>query len=109
MTIVERRAAGIESAASPVQTAEYRPAVDRPASLHTGTNGFAITALILGLVGGSILAIIFGHVAKAQIRRTGEQGNGLATAGLILGYAGTALLAVVLIGMIVAAISYRGY
>lgn len=81
----------------------------RPAPPHTGTNGFAITALILGLVGGSILAVIFGHIAKAQIRRTGEQGNGLATAGLIVGYAGTALLAIVLISMIVAAVSYRGY
>ncbi|MFC9351690.1 MULTISPECIES: DUF4190 domain-containing protein [Terrabacteria group] len=109
MTIAERRAAGIEPAASPVQTAEYRASVYRPAPLHTGTNGFAITALILGLVGGSILAIIFGHLAKAQIRRTGEQGNGLATAGLILGYAGTALLAIVLTAMIVAAVSYRGY
>ena len=81
----------------------------RPAPPHTGTNSFAITALILGLVGGSVLAVIFGHIAKAQITRTGEQGNGLATAGLILGYAGTALLAIVLISMIVAAVSYRGY
>jgi hypothetical protein len=109
MTIAERRAAGIETAASPVQTAEHGAPAYRPASMHTGTNGFAITALILGLAGGSILAVIFGHVARAQIRRTGEQGNGLATAGLILGYAGTALLAIVLIGMIVAAVSYRGY
>ncbi|MDQ0864861.1 DUF4190 domain-containing protein [Arthrobacter globiformis] len=109
MTIAERRAAGIETRASPVKTAEYTAPVYRPAPPHTGTNGFAITALILGLVGGSILAVIFGHIAKAQIRRTGEQGNGLATAGLILGYAGTALLAIVLISMIVAAVSYRGY
>lgn len=29
---------------------------------------------------------MFGHIAKRQIRRTGEQGSGLATAGLVLGY-----------------------
>ena len=108
MTIAERRAAGIETPASPVKTAEYTAPVYRPAPPHTGTNGFAITALILGLVGGSILAVIFGHIARRR-SRTGEQGNGLATAGLILGYAGTALLAIVLISMIVAAVSYRGY
>jgi hypothetical protein len=32
------------------------------------------------------LAIIFGHVGKRQIARTGEAGGGLATAGLIMGY-----------------------
>jgi hypothetical protein len=35
---------------------------------------------------GGILAIIFGHVARGQIRQTGESGGGLAIAGLILGY-----------------------
>lgn len=108
MTIAERRAAGIEPSASPVTTAQYREPVYGPSG-STGTNGFAITSLILGVLGGSILAVIFGHLAKAQIRSTGEQGNGLATAGLILGYAGTALVAIVLISAIVAAVSYRGY
>ena len=32
------------------------------------------------------LGIVFGHIAKKQIRRTGEGGSGLATAGLVLGY-----------------------
>jgi hypothetical protein len=32
------------------------------------------------------LAIIFGHIGKRQIARTGEAGGGLATAGLIMGY-----------------------
>jgi Domain of unknown function (DUF4190) len=49
------------------------------------TNGFAITALVLGIMGGA-LAIPFGHIARAQIRRTGEHGDGMALAGLILGY-----------------------
>jgi hypothetical protein len=60
------------------------------------TNGLAITALVCG-VGGFVIglsfipAIICGHLARRQIRRTGEQGDGMALAGLILGYVGTAL------------------
>ena len=30
------------------------------------------------------LGIVFGIVAKQQIRRTGQQGNGLATAGIVI-------------------------
>lgn len=50
------------------------------------TNGLAVASLILGIVGGGVIAVILGHVAKSQIRRTGEAGDGMATAGLILGY-----------------------
>ncbi|MBN9612431.1 MAG: DUF4190 domain-containing protein [Actinobacteria bacterium] len=49
----------------------------------------------------SILAVIFGHIAHAQIRRTGEDGRGLATAGLVLGYLG---MVGGIIGMIVYAL-----
>jgi Domain of unknown function (DUF4190) len=38
-----------------------------------------------------IVAIILGHIARRQIRRTGEGGRSLATAGLILGYIGLLL------------------
>ena len=44
----------------------------------------------------AIPAIVFGHVAVHQIKRTGEQGAGLALAGLILGWA-TVILGIVLI------------
>jgi hypothetical protein len=57
--------------------------VAQRAAAHTNT--MAILALIFGLAGG-LLGIFFGHIARAQIRRTGEQGWGLATAGLVLGY-----------------------
>ncbi len=40
---------------------------------------------------GSIVAIITGHIARGQIKRSGEQGAGLALAGVILGYIGLAL------------------
>jgi peptidyl-prolyl cis-trans isomerase B (cyclophilin B) len=49
------------------------------------TNGMAIAALVAALLFAP-LGIIFGHIARAQIRRTGEAGSGLALAGLIIGY-----------------------
>ena len=75
-----------------------------------GINGLAIASLACGLaqfVFGpvtAIPAIVFGHVARHQIKRTGEQGAGLALAGLILGWA-TVILGIVLIvvGLAVAA------
>ena len=62
-----------------------------------GTNGFAIASLVLGLVGVQVLAIVFGHIALAQIRRSGgaQGGRGLAIAGLVLGY--VVLVAVLLL------------
>jgi hypothetical protein len=57
------------------------------------TNGLATASLIFGIISfflcplvGSITAVICGHVAHSQIRRTGESGSGMATAGLVLGY-----------------------
>jgi hypothetical protein len=71
------------------------------APVSRGTNGMATAAMVLGLVGivscgtTSILAIIFGHVAQSQIKRTHEEGQGMATAGLILGYIVTGLWLIV--------------
>jgi Domain of unknown function (DUF4190) len=52
----------------------------------------------------AIPAIVFGHLARHRIKRTGEQGAGLALAGLILGWA-VVILAIVLIvvGLVIAA------
>ncbi|NKG19493.1 DUF4190 domain-containing protein [Paeniglutamicibacter sp. ANT13_2] len=60
-------------------------------------NHFAIHALIFGLSTG-ILGIIFGHMARSQIKRTGERGSSLALAGLIIGYVWVGLV-VLLIGV----------
>lgn len=64
----------------------------------TRTNGLAVASLVAGIVGwtafpflASLAAVVLGHMARGQIRRTGEQGSGLALAGLILGYAGVVL------------------
>jgi len=61
-------------------------------TLAAKTNALAIASLACGLaqfaVGplASIPAIVCGHVARSQIKRTREQGAGLALAGLILGW-----------------------
>ncbi|MFY1626512.1 DUF4190 domain-containing protein [Micromonospora sp. WMMD723] len=49
---------------------------------------------ILSLVFAIVFApagIVLGHLAKRQIRRTGEEGDQLATWGLVLSYAFTAI------------------
>jgi hypothetical protein len=62
------------------------------------TNGFSIASMVLGIVWvfglGSILAVIFGFVARRQIRRSGgrQTGGGMALAGIILGFVGIASL-----------------
>ena len=74
------------------------------------TNGLAIASLACGIaqfaVGplATIPAIVLGHMARSQIRRTGEEGAGLALAGLILGWGAVILAIIVLvIGLAVAA------
>ena len=49
---------------------------------NPATNSLAITALVLGLVFAP-LAIPVGHIARTQIRRSGEKSAGLALTGLI--------------------------
>lgn len=82
-----------------------------------GTNSFAIASLVVSLVStfaccGALgfVGAILGHVARGQIRVTGEQGDGLALAGIILGWVTTLLLfggVLVWIGLIgVAATGY---
>lgn len=82
---------------SPTRAARDRNSWQQGA-LRVETNGFAIASLVLGLVGGSLLAVIFGHVAHAQIASSGgrQSGSGMATAGLILGYLTILCLVIVL-------------
>jgi Domain of unknown function (DUF4190)/Domain of unknown function (DUF1707) len=68
------------------------PVFVRPAPV----NGLAVASLISGIVWmawfGSLLAIVFGHIALDQIKESGGQqsGRGIAIAGLALGYLGAA-------------------
>jgi uncharacterized membrane protein YidH (DUF202 family) len=63
------------------------------------TNVLALTSLIAGLCGlslvplvGSVVAVVTGHLALNQVRETGEDGEVLAKAGLWLGYLAIALV-----------------
>jgi hypothetical protein len=94
----------------PVQAAVAGPAAaPTGGSPATRTNGFAIASLACGLgqfmVGplATIPAIVFGHMARSQIKRTGEQGAGLALAGLVLGWGAVLLGIVILIAVLVVA------
>jgi hypothetical protein len=68
-------------------------------------NGLAIASLVLGIIWvywiGSILAIVFGHIALRQIKESDgtQTGRGMAIAGVVLGYIGlvTILLLIVLL------------
>jgi hypothetical protein len=70
------------------------------------TNGLAIASLVLGIVWvywiGSILALIFGLIARSQIREAGgrQSGDGMAIAGIVLGIVGLgSLLLLIIIGV----------
>lgn len=73
------------------------PQVYGPTAGLRSTNGLAVASLICGIsqiffwFASGIPAIVLGHIARRQIRRTGEDGDGMAVAGLILGYIGLAL------------------
>ncbi|HET9081362.1 MAG TPA: DUF1707 and DUF4190 domain-containing protein [Trebonia sp.] len=56
------------------------------------TSGLAIGSLICAIAEiptlgfSAIPAVILGHLARAQIKQTGERGDSMAVAGLVLGY-----------------------
>lgn len=76
------------------------------------TSGLAIAALVCGVIGflcgvTSILAVVFGHISRGQIRKSNgaETGDGMALAGLILGYlflAGWLIYGVVIVSLAIA-------
>jgi hypothetical protein len=89
----------------------YQPVTGVPGA----SNGLAVAALVCGVAQffgfwllGTIPAIVLGHMARKQIRQTGQQGDGMATAGIILGYIGVAftVLFVIVILVIVSAASH---
>ena len=89
----------------PVQAPPQQFAAAYPPAVYVygpRSNSLAVASLVFGIMSwilcpflGGLLAVILGHTARGQIRRTGEGGGGMATAGLVLGY--IHLAAVVLI------------
>jgi len=71
----------------------------------TKTNGLAIASMVLGILWvywiGSILALVFGYVAKSQIDQSGgaQTGRGMAVAGIVLGWVGVGLLVIFIIAV----------
>ncbi|MHB1594817.1 MAG: DUF1707 and DUF4190 domain-containing protein [Streptosporangiaceae bacterium] len=78
-------------------------------------NGLAVASLACGICQvfawgvGPIAAIILGHLARRQIRRTGQRGAGMALAGLILGYAGLVLTTLVTTAVLVAFVALSAH
>jgi hypothetical protein len=65
------------------------------------TNTMAILALVFIFVFAPA-SLVFGLVARGQIRRTGEDGDGMALAGIIVGGLAVALIGLGLVFWIVA-------
>lgn len=78
----------------PPPYAPYPPPYGYPYQPPRPTNGMAIAAMVCGIVGVcsplGILGVIFGTIAKRQIKETGEGGDGMATAGVVCGWIGIA-------------------
>ena len=99
--------AGAMPAIWPTLTPVYQPAMP--------TNSLARASLILGVAEffsmglTAIPAVICGHLAKSEMRQTGQRGDGMATAGLVLGYMAIIFWGIVIVLAILgAAISVAG-
>jgi hypothetical protein len=75
------------------------------------TNTLAIVSLVLGIASyvflplvGAIAAIVLGHMARGQIKRTGEGGSGFALAGLVLGYVHIVLVIIAIVVVVIVAV-----
>jgi len=106
MTLTADLPAGAMPVAWPVPV--YQP-------VPTSTNSLARASMILGVAEffsmglTAIPAVICGHVAKREIRQTGQRGDGLATAGLTLGYMAIVFWGIIIVLSILgAAISMSG-
>lgn len=78
------------------------------------TSNLAIISLVSGILGwtllpwiASIVAIVTGHMSRAEIRRTAGtiEGDGLALSGLVLGYA---MIAISFIGLMLILLFFGG-
>ena len=65
------------------------------------TNGLAIASMVLGILWiywiGSVLALIFGYIARGQIRQRGQSGDGMAIAGIVLGWIGVGVFLLIFV------------
>lgn len=87
--------------AAPIQPAAYQPAPYGYAPSVVPNSPLAIASLVSGIVTwvmlpfvAAIVAIVTGHMARNEIRRSGGRvtGDGMAIVGMILGYTQIALI-----------------
>jgi Domain of unknown function (DUF4190) len=72
-------------------------------------SGFAVSALVLGIIGlflswitfgiPSMLAVIFGHIGVSRVRRGVGDGRGMAIAGMVLGYLVIGMFFLLVVGL----------
>lgn len=80
------------------------------------TNGKAVASMVCGILcvvtGGltGLPAVILGHQAQSEIRRTGEGGDGFAVTGLVLGWLSVAAWVLIggLIGLVAVLVESSG-
>jgi hypothetical protein len=84
----------------PYKPGTYPLAEQRTNSLAVVSLSFGVGQVIVPFVGG-IIAIVFGHIARSQIRETGEAGDGMAITGLVLGYTGVVLPLLAILALII--------
>lgn len=99
--------ADLPAGAMPYPMPQWQPA----GPPRVRTNSMAILSMVLGLAElptfglTAIPAVVAGHRARQEMRRTGEHGDGMATLGLVLGYLG--IIAWTLIILVGAAVVLR--
>jgi hypothetical protein len=95
------------------QPPTYPPQQQPPGSYAAArpTNTLAVVSFCLGIAGyvvlpfiAGIAAVVTGHMARGQIKQTGEGGGGFAIAGLILGYVNVALSVLALVVIVIAVV-----
>lgn len=88
------------------------PQYGQPSYGPVKTNGMAVASLVLGILWiywiGSILALIFGYLARNQIKARGETGDGMAVAGIVLGWIGVGVLLLGLVFGLAFSASFHG-
>jgi hypothetical protein len=97
------------------QPPAYPPQQPVPYAVVRPTNSLAVVSFVVGIASyvalplvGGIVAIVLGHLARGQIRRTGESGSGFALAGLILGYVNV-VLTVIAFAALAIVVAIAGY
>jgi uncharacterized membrane protein len=77
------------------------------------TNSLAVASMVFGFATPvfaltAIPAVILGHKARGEIRRTGERGKGMATTGLVIGWTVIGLVALLATLIVLVAASTHG-